>query len=124
MTAASKFSRSIDDILLDYISFGDVFLALLHMSVYMSILEIYNLLSLTLDFVFSKREVHQFYYNYYNPLQCSCLENPRDGGAWWATVYAVTQRKTRLKQLNSSSSIIMNMHGDFSNFCFLKIKKR
>ena len=32
-----------------------------------------------------------------NPLQCSCLENPRDGGAWWAAVYGVTQRGTRLK---------------------------
>ena len=33
-----------------------------------------------------------------NPLQCSCLENPRDGGAWWAAVYGVTQSWTRLKQ--------------------------
>ena len=32
-----------------------------------------------------------------NPLQCSCLENPRDGGAWWAAVYGVAQRQTRLK---------------------------
>ena len=40
-----------------------------------------------------------------NPLQCSCLENPRDGGAWWATVYGVTQSRTRLKRLSSSSSI-------------------
>ena len=32
-----------------------------------------------------------------NPLQCSCLENPRDGGAWWATVYGVTQSRTQLK---------------------------
>ena len=38
-----------------------------------------------------------------NPLQCSCLENPRDGGAWWAAVYGVTQSRTRLKRLNSSS---------------------
>ena len=37
-----------------------------------------------------------------NPLQCSCLENPRDGGAWWAAVYAVTQSWTRLKRLSSS----------------------
>ena len=42
-----------------------------------------------------------------NPLQCSCLENPRDGGAWWAAVYGVTQSRTRLKQLSSSSSSIM-----------------
>ena len=32
-----------------------------------------------------------------NPLQCSCLENPRDGGAWWAAVYGVPQSQTRLK---------------------------
>ena len=32
-----------------------------------------------------------------NPLQCSCLENPRDSGAWWAAVYGVTQSRTRLK---------------------------
>ena len=39
-----------------------------------------------------------------NPLQCSCLENPRDGGAWWAAVYGVAQSQTRLKWLSSSSS--------------------
>ena len=39
-----------------------------------------------------------------NPLQCSCLENPRDGGAWWAAVYGVAQSRTRLKRLSSSSS--------------------
>ena len=38
-----------------------------------------------------------------NPLQCSCLENPRDGGAWWAAVYRVAQGWTRWKQLGSSS---------------------
>ena len=37
-----------------------------------------------------------------NPLQCSCLENPRDGGAWWAAVYGVSQSRTRLKRLSSS----------------------
>ena len=39
-----------------------------------------------------------------NPLQCSCLENPRDGGDWWAAVYGVAQSRTRLKWLSSSSS--------------------
>ena len=39
-----------------------------------------------------------------NPLQCSCLENPRDGGAWWGAVYGIAQSRTRLKQLSSSSS--------------------
>ena len=41
-----------------------------------------------------------------NPLQCSCLENPRDSGAWWAAIYGVTQSRTRLKWLRSSSSSI------------------
>ena len=40
-----------------------------------------------------------------NPLQCSSLENPRDGGAWWAAVYGVGQSWTRLKRLSSSSII-------------------
>ena len=39
-----------------------------------------------------------------NPLQCSCLENPRDGGAWWAAIYGVAQSWTQLKRLSSSSS--------------------
>ena len=39
-----------------------------------------------------------------NPLQCSCLENPRDGASWWAAVYGVAQSRTRLKRLSSSSS--------------------
>ena len=39
-----------------------------------------------------------------NPLQCSCLENPRDRGSWWAAVYGVSQSRTRLKRLSSSSS--------------------
>ena len=39
-----------------------------------------------------------------NPLLCSCLENLRDRGAWWAAVYGVTQSRTRLKRLSSSSS--------------------
>ena len=39
-----------------------------------------------------------------NPLQCSCLENPRDRGAWWAAIYGVAQSRTQLKRLSSSSS--------------------
>ena len=38
-----------------------------------------------------------------NPLQCSCLETPRDGGAWWAAIYGVTQSQTQLKRLSSSN---------------------
>ena len=46
-----------------------------------------------------------------NPLQYSCLENPRDGGAWWAAAYGVAQSRTLLKGLssNSSSSIIRSL---------------
>ena len=38
-----------------------------------------------------------------NPLHYSCLENPRNGGAWWATIYGVAQSRTQLQQLSSSS---------------------
>ena len=41
-----------------------------------------------------------------NPLQCSCLENPMDRGAWWAAVYGVAQSQTQLKRLSSSISSI------------------
>ena len=47
-----------------------------------------------------------------NPLQCSCLENPRDGGAWWAAVYRVAQSQARLKWLSSSSSIYKIINKD------------
>ena len=40
-----------------------------------------------------------------NPLQCSCLENPRDGETWWAAVYGVAQSRTRLKRLSSSIQV-------------------
>ena len=50
-----------------------------------------------------------------NPLQCSCLETPRDGGAWWAAIYGVAQSRTRLKRLSSSSNscslISLNIYG-------------
>ena len=42
-----------------------------------------------------------------NPLQCSCLENLRDGGAWWAAVYGVAQSRTQLKRLSSSSMLCL-----------------
>ena len=54
-----------------------------------------------------------------NPLQCSCLENPRDGGAWWAAVYGVTESRTRLKQLSSSSSARIILHSYTQKFLFL-----
>ena len=49
-----------------------------------------------------------------NPLQCSCLENPRGGGAWWAAVYGVAQSRTRLKGLSSSSSSTSLMEGNLA----------
>ena len=45
-----------------------------------------------------------------NPLPCSCLENPRDGGAWWAAVCGVAQSRTRLKRLSSSNSSTLLVH--------------
>ena len=58
-----------------------------------------------------------------NPLQCSCLENPRDGGAWWAAVYGVAQSQTRLKRLSSSSSSmnVLNIHSCDLLYLFLAI---
>ena len=56
-----------------------------------------------------------------NPLQCSCLESPRDGGAWWAAVYGIAQSRTRLKQLSSSSSSIQRGRSSFSFQDHLKI---
>jgi len=62
-----------------------------------------------------------------NPLQCSCLENPRDGEAWWAAIYGAAQSRTGLKRLSSSSSsekererkkeklIHQNMQGTYQN---------
>ena len=46
-----------------------------------------------------------------NPLQCSCLDHLRDGGAWWAAVYGTEQSWTRLKQLSSSSSSFQKCGG-------------
>ena len=45
------------------------------------------------------------------PLQYSCLENPMDGGAWWAAVHGVTKSRTRLKRLSSSSSMVRHISG-------------
>ena len=45
-----------------------------------------------------------------NPFQCSCLEDPRDGGAWWAAVYAVAQSRTRLKRLSSSKVLFQGLY--------------
>ena len=49
-----------------------------------------------------------------NPLQCSCLENPRDGGAWWPAVYGVAQSWTQLKRLSSSSKTLQKHSVQFS----------
>ena len=53
----------------------------------------------------SLKNFQNLFYGNGTPLQYSCLENPRDGGAWWAAVYGVAQSQTRLKRLSSSSSM-------------------
>ena len=50
-----------------------------------------------------------------NPLQCSCLENPRDRGAWWAAAYGVAQSQTQLKRLGSSSRTTVQRRQGFSD---------
>ena len=52
-----------------------------------------------------------------NPLQCSCLENPRDRRAWWAAVYGVVQSQTLLKPLSSSSSSSRGLHAKSLQSC-------
>ena len=52
-----------------------------------------------------------------NPLQCSCLKNPRDGRAWWAAVYGVAWSQTRLKRLSSSSKLLLN---EYVHACMYK----
>ena len=56
-----------------------------------------------------------------NPLQCSCLENPWDGGAWWAAVCGVAQSRTQLKQLSSSSRTYLK---PFSQLCVSSIHRQ
>ena len=56
-----------------------------------------------------------------NPFQCSCLENPRDRGAWWAAVYRVAQSSTLLKRLSSSSSSENWRRASYSLFSKLKV---
>ena len=65
-----------------------------------------------------------------NPLQCSCLENPRDRGAWWAVIYGVTQSRTQLKWLSSmmpDDNYFFHLHwntfGIDNGIDFLKLKK-
>ena len=62
-----------------------------------------------------------------NSLQCSCLENPRDRGAWWAAIYGVAQSRSRLKRLSRSSSRWLDVSGSwlwlsagfFCSFCLV-----
>ena len=56
-----------------------------------------------------------------NPLQCSCLENPRDGVAWWAAVCGVAQSRTRLKRLSSGSSVAIIFSIWSISPCFLSV---
>ena len=61
---------------------------------------------------------------YGNPLQRSFLENPRDGGAWWAAVYGVAQSWTRLKQLSGGSSSMHHIRSYLTKEIRAKISKR
>ena len=56
-----------------------------------------------------------------NPLQYSCLENSRDGGAWWAAVYGIPQSWTRLKRLSSSSFLFCKACGGRGRIYFIEI---
>ena len=56
-----------------------------------------------------------------NPLQCSCLENSRDGRAWWAAIYGVAQSRTRLSDLAAAAAVkfttVLDMSRSFSAIC-------
>jgi len=54
-----------------------------------------------------------------NPLQCSCLENPRDGGAWWAAVYMLAQSQTRLKRVSMHACMNTGVHVYFQIRVFI-----
>ena len=58
-----------------------------------------------------------------NPLQCSCLENPRDGGAWLAAVYGVAQSQTRLKRLSSSSRLFCRILRRWIRYVIMRLAK-
>ena len=59
-----------------------------------------------------------------NSLQCSCLENPRDSGAWWAAIYGVAQSRTRPKWLSSSSSMyhLLSLKEFYKPYAFLELE--
>ena len=68
-------------------------------------MNIYTLLYMKYILIINKDLLYSIGEGNGNPLQCSCLENPRDGEAWWAAVYWVAQSRTRLKWLSSSNCI-------------------
>ena len=76
--------------------------------------DFYLKLFVTFEFELLLTYLHYIFGNG-NPLQCSCLENPKNGGAWWAAVYGVAQSWTQLKQLSSSSSITYFCSVQFSH---------
>ena len=82
------------------------YLALLYSAVGVTILSLLVIFFVSYYSVFWRRNG--------NPLQCSCLENPRDRGAWWAAVYGVAQSQTRLKQL--SSTVCFNIYIFWSKY--------
>ena len=83
-----------------------------------SILPMFSFKSLIVSGLTFRSLIHfEFIFMYGgNPLQWSCLENPRDRGAWWAAVYGVAQSQTRLKRLSSSMALGSDL---ISLFCML-----
>ena len=59
-----------------------------------------------------------------NPLQCSCLENPRDWGAWWAAIYGVAQSWTRLKWLSTSIMVFPVVRYECESWTIKKAEHR
>ena len=62
-----------------------------------TVFSVYNAVLIKINNKTESRYLENLKYMYGSPLQCSCLENPRDRGAWWAAVYGVAQSRTRLK---------------------------
>ena len=58
-----------------------------------------------------------------NPLQCSCLENPRDGGAWWAAVSRVAQSRPRLKRLSSSRCRLLHIEQIYNKVLLFRMER-
>ena len=96
--------------LLETSSFNSVYCQTSHVSGIMHYLSFCDWFISFAYFIMFSRFIHLAYceisfFLWLNNIQCSCLENPRDGGAWRAAIYGVAQSRTRLKRLSSSSNM-------------------